>query len=686
MKQRIAIIGANEQQNPLILKARDMGFETHVFAWQTGEEVGEQTADFFYPISAGNKEAILARCRALQVCAVVSIGSDMAALSAAYVCENMGLRSNTYAAVVCAANKLLTRSIFEKCGIPQPNFAEIGDSIPQRLHSLKYPLIVKPSDRSGGRGLTMVRSPQQLMRAISHAREASFERKAIAEEFVNGQLCSCECVSFDGHHHVLGFTRRSTITVGGRICENTHFQPANLPCSAEAQMEKLSTQALSALGLRWGASSIEFILGEDGQINLIEVTPAMYGDFIGTHLIPLSYGYDYLKMVIEIACGLEPEFRQATAVQMATVRFLYEQADRERALCDGAKQAASWPEYLPDIPDGSRYGYCISTRPFQSFGGCAPMELAQGTGWFDDVPAAQRLGLNSEYAAFWYALRHMGAKSVHMPYYTSPVWSRVAEDAGVQVKYYHIGLDFQPVDLHPAQEDAVLIVNYHGLCHDFIRRFSAGHSNVIIDNSMAFFAEPVVAQGVYNIYACRKFFAVPDGAWLISRSLPGRVIALETDVSYRRAGAMLKALELGEAAAYKEHQAIEQALGESRMLMSRLTERMLEAVDYPCHARRRRENFDLLHTRLEKFQLLPLNTGSEVVPQFYPLLVDGDIRRSLVSKNIFIPLMWRKLLGQQFDGTAEQMLSRKLLCLPVDPRYSLQDMEYLAQTITALLS
>ena len=75
--QKIAIIGANEFQNPLILKAQEMGFETHVFAWEVGD-IGERTADYFYPISIVEKDKILAKCREIGVDAVVSVGSDLA--------------------------------------------------------------------------------------------------------------------------------------------------------------------------------------------------------------------------------------------------------------------------------------------------------------------------------------------------------------------------------------------------------------------------------------------------------------------------------------------------------------------------------------------------------------------------------------------------------------------------------
>ena len=92
--KKIAIIGANDFQNPLILKAKEMGYETHVFAWREGAP-GEETADYFYPISIVEREKILEECRRIRPAAVISIGSDLAMLTVNYVAGELGLVCNS---------------------------------------------------------------------------------------------------------------------------------------------------------------------------------------------------------------------------------------------------------------------------------------------------------------------------------------------------------------------------------------------------------------------------------------------------------------------------------------------------------------------------------------------------------------------------------------------------------------
>ncbi len=656
--KKIAIIGANEQQNPLILKAREMGLETHTFAWHSGFEQSEENSDFFYPISAGNKQEILEKCIDIGVDAITSICSDMAALSAAYVAEKMNLVGNPYEAVRRATNKILTRRLFEEKGISQPRFVEIGDRVPfDELKDLKYPLVIKPSDRSAARGIKIINDEGEFFHAINHARDYSIERKAIAEEYVSGRLYSCECLSVKGKHSVIGFTARSVDVINGRPFEYKYEAPAIISTSVEKRVASDAKIILDAMGLANGASSIEFIVDESNRVYYIEVSPNMYGDYIGTDLVPSVYGLDYCKAVVRAACGEDVTTRKKSTGNRACVEFEYSKTD------------------------GTRFGHKINVSPVKEFGGCLPLTVGSGTPFYSEDQFT--MALNSEYTAFWCALKMMKAKRIHIPHYASSIWERIAEDLGVACLKYHIDCNFIPTDLSVDDGDAVMIVNYHGLCAGHIKDLAYPH--LIIDNSTAFYEEPIMRAGVYNIYSCRKFFAVPDGAYLVSQSLDRDAIKLQRDISYKRAIALLHSLELGESAAYKDMQTNEQDIAKTMATMSVLTEKMLSAIDYDVDRQKRKANFDVLNKGLKFFNNIILDELF-APPQFYPLLVDRDIRARLLEKKIYIPLMWRRTLEAEFDGLAEKQLSENLVCLPISPEYSEEDMEYLAQTVIASIT
>ncbi|MBR5774211.1 MAG: carbamoyl-phosphate synthase large subunit, partial [Clostridia bacterium] len=106
--KKLVIIGANDFQNQLILKAKSLGYETHVIAWRDGA-VGEKSADFFYPISIVEKDAILEECRRIKPDGVCSIASDLAAITVNYVAENLGLPCNATAYTAEQTNKYAMR-------------------------------------------------------------------------------------------------------------------------------------------------------------------------------------------------------------------------------------------------------------------------------------------------------------------------------------------------------------------------------------------------------------------------------------------------------------------------------------------------------------------------------------------------------------------------------------------------
>ena len=361
---KIAIIGAALFQEPVIAKAREMGIETHVFAWKTGT-IGETMADYFYPISIRERDEILEKCREIGVDGIVSIASDLAMETVNYVAEKMGLPGNTMEATDISTNKHLMREAFEANGDPSPRSILVDENTDIDAIDLEYPMIVKPTDRSGSRGVHKVENIHQLRNAIAKAREYSFEDKAVVEEFVDGDEYSVEYLSCEGKHYFLSVTQKLT-TGAPFFIETGHREPAPISDEKVEQIKKVSEHALDTLKLKYGADHIEVKINSRGQVKLIEIGGRMGGDFIGSDLVELSTGYDYVKAVIQIALGIKPKVPDIRERRKVGVNFIFDEkdvAEYEKFVDEHGDEIirAEIDEDLSDVVTDSsnRHGYYI---------------------------------------------------------------------------------------------------------------------------------------------------------------------------------------------------------------------------------------------------------------------------------------------------------------------------------------
>lgn len=306
--KKLAIIGANYLQKPLVLKAREMGIETHVFAWEEGA-VCKEIADHFYPISILEKELILQKCTEIGIDGITSIASDAAVPTVCFVAEKMGLISNRFGDSLVATNKYEMRKRFMHQDVKCPRFeVATTDNLPD-VSNFRFPVIVKPTDRSGSRGVLKIEHPKQLKEAVSRAQTESFSGEAIVEEFVQGREVSVESISWEGKHYILAITDKVT-TREPYFVELEHHQPTSLDEKVQDKIRIETRKALTAVGVKYGAGHSEFIITNDNKVFAVEVGARMGGDFIGSDLVYLSTGYDFLKGVIDVALGKfeEPEF------------------------------------------------------------------------------------------------------------------------------------------------------------------------------------------------------------------------------------------------------------------------------------------------------------------------------------------------------------------------------------------
>lgn len=367
MKKKLAIIGANESIVCLINKAKELGYETHVFAWKCGDP-GEKVADYFYPISVADKEEILKKCREIGICGVCSITSDFAAPVVAYIARNLGLPGNPEETDILARNKYEMRKAFNKCpDLYCPKFARVKDTVDfDAIKTLSFPVIVKPTDRWSSKGITRVDEKSKLNDAVKRAVSESLENYAIIEEFMDGPEYSAECIVYNGKVSVLAFTQK--ITTGyPHYIEKGHIQPARISESNQTKLKCQIEQAIKALRIYNSAAHVEFKILNNDEIGIIEIGARMGGDCIGTDLTPISTGMDYIKMVIDVVCGNKPDFSIVSTPTPVQVNYIIDKSDIEKYKSISQAKIIKKSEFdrvfSEDVVDSStRHGYYIFTK------------------------------------------------------------------------------------------------------------------------------------------------------------------------------------------------------------------------------------------------------------------------------------------------------------------------------------
>ena len=298
--KKLAILGASYLQVPLIVKANEMGLETHVFAWEEGA-IGKELASYFYPISILDKEAILLKCKEIGIHGITTIATDIAMPSVNFIAKELKLVGNSLEATLISTDKYEMRKALSSKSIPCPRFSFYEIDNFQNHEGFEFPLIVKPTDRSGSRGVTKVNSIDEANKAILKALDNSINKRVIIEEFIQSDReFSVEFISFNGKHYPLAITDKVT-TREPFFFEMAHHQPANVNKEIADKIFNVTIEVLNALDIKNGASHTEVYLLDNGEIRVVESAGRMGGDLIGSHMVQLSTGFDFLMATIDVA-------------------------------------------------------------------------------------------------------------------------------------------------------------------------------------------------------------------------------------------------------------------------------------------------------------------------------------------------------------------------------------------------
>ena len=252
---------------------------------------------------------------------------------------------------------------------------------------------------------------------------------------------------------------------------------------------------------------------------------------------------------------------------------------------------------------------------------------------------------------------------------------------GIEVEFYHINESLEPISTPLLKKnEAFLYTNYFGLKQQFVKHLAEVYGNqLIVDNAQAFYAEPI--QGIDTFYSARKFFGVPDGAYLYTdKELTQE---LEQDVSSERMSHLLKRIDLGAEAGYQDFRKNDDSLCHQPIKrMSKLTDAILCGIDYESAKQKRRLNYAVLDKVLKDSNRIHLELDDEAVPMVYPYWTnDALLRQKLIANKVFVATYWPNVKEWTKERMLEFELAETVIPIPVDQRYGMKEMKLIEDIV-----
>ena len=289
--------------------------------------------------------------------------------------------------------------------------------------------------------------------------------------------------------------------------------------------------------------------------------------------------------------------------------------------------------------------------------------------------------LNTGRNCLEYILRARGYKKVYVPYYTCEAVMGPINKLGIPYEYYHIDIHFEIRDRISLKDDeALLYTNYFGLKQCYVEQLAEiVGSQLIVDSTQAFYAKPI--QGIDTFYTCRKFFGVADGAYLYTDKLLDEEFV--QDESCDRMIHLLKRIDLSAEDGFADFRKTEDGLDNQPIrVMSKLTQHIMQSIDYEVAAKKRRENFQYLHEAFGSKNHLELSLEEDAVPMIYPFFTPiQGLREKLIDNKVFVACYWSNVLDRTTKDDIEYLLAYQMQSLPIDQRYGEEDMKIIIDII-----
>lgn len=310
-QKKLLLLGGSRYLLPVIEAAKQLGIYT-ISCDYLPDNIAHKYSDEYRNVSIIDKEAVLAAARELQVDGVMSFACDPGVVTAAYVAEKMGLPScGSYESVCILQNKGLFRQFLTKHGFTVPaakGYTRIEDALNDTA-LFHWPVIVKPTDSAGSKGVTRVDNPTALEESIRYALSFSHCDEFIIEDFIEkkGFSSDTDCFSVDGKLQFVSFSsQRFDESAENPYTPSAYSWPASISPAHQQELTGELQRLLTLLHMGTSIYNVETREGTDGRAYIMEVSPRGGGNRLA-EMLRYATGVDLVTNAVRAAVGLPTE-------------------------------------------------------------------------------------------------------------------------------------------------------------------------------------------------------------------------------------------------------------------------------------------------------------------------------------------------------------------------------------------
>lgn len=305
--KKVLLLGGSRYLLPVIDAIHRLG-HTAITCDYLPDNIAHKYSDAYYNVSIIDKEAVLALAKELQIDGIMSFACDPGVTTAAYVAEKLGLPScGTYASVSILQDKSKFRAFLADNGfaVPKAKGYSSLDAAQADCMAFHWPVILKPVDSAGSKGVTRIDDPKDLPAAVSYALKYSLTKQFIIEEFIEkkGFSSDSDCFSIDGELVFASFSdQRFDERAENPYTPSAYSWPSTMPDEVQSHLRSELQRLLTLLDMKTSLYNIETRISTDGVPYIMEVSPRGGGNRI-SELLRMASGADLISNAVRAALG-----------------------------------------------------------------------------------------------------------------------------------------------------------------------------------------------------------------------------------------------------------------------------------------------------------------------------------------------------------------------------------------------